>query len=784
MRASVHDLISAIREFVSFLAARGAVRRAGVLTTAVLPLAMAATALGLLGMATAAPLGAQDFSCEHGDREVRSLKFIGNQAFQSSQLAGVVATMPSSFAGLPIVGRKRCLDPVEFSRDVQRLLLLYRRRGYPEVSVDTIVQAVREGVIEVTFAIREGEPVRVNSMMLRGIEGNPLIADAARDFPLAVGGLFDRGALEAGRDTLVRRLRNIGWPQAEALLAYTTHTASHTADVEVTVVAGARARIGSVEIELDTGNAPRRVSEATIRRAMAIESGDWYSTRAIIDAQRNLYETDLFQRVDIQPDSLQASGDTIVNLVAHLVEGDRWAASGGIGWATLDCFRTQGTLTDRDFLPFAQRMEISARVSKIGIGDPLDGVPGLCQRQARSDPYSRTLNYNMSMTLRQPVRVDQARVPSLTVFSSTLSEYKAYLRRTPIGGVFSVSDPFARRASVRSPSSLSYQLELGRTEAEPAFFCAVFNACDAELRSFLQRNNRLAALEYSITRDFVNDPLRPTRGGVLRITARHASTLIGSDRTQQFSRAIGDASWYRTFGGMAITAHIKAGIVEGRGRGAGVGGFIPPQERLYAGGPTTVRGFRQNELGPAVYIVSAYEEVQEGGQTFYRAGPLTETERVVPTGGNTLVVGNIEAQWASPVAPRVLQLAAFVDGGRLWNRGSAESGALLNSDGPMIRITPGAGVRIASPFGAIRIDLGYNPYSLPAGAAYFNARPQAGIAPLYCVSPGNLLVVRSGGSSGAPAVQDAGRCPATFRPERRSGLLGRLNPSIWIGQAF
>lgn len=775
MRLFVHDLTSAIREFPNRAVAKTAARRAVVLT------ALCMLFNAILG---AAFLRAQDFRCERGDREVRSLKFTGNVEFTSAQLSGIVATMPSSLAGLPLIGQRRCLDPVEFGRDLERLRLLYRRRGYPDVTVDTVVRAIRENAIEVTFAIDEGRPVRVEALVIRGTDGDSLIAASVRDFPLHIGGLFDRGALEAGRDTLVRRLRNLGWPQAEALLAYTTHTQERTADVEVTVVSGRRARVGSIAIVLDTGRAPRRVAEATIERALAIRSGDWYSARAIIDAQRNLYETDLFQRVDLQPDEVQPAGDTIVNLTAHLVQGDRWAASGGIGWATLDCFRMQGTLTDRDFLPVAQRMELTARISKIGIGNPLDGAPGLCQRQARTDPYSRTLNYNTSITLRQPVRVDQARVPSLTIFSSTLSEYKAYLRRTPVGGVFSVSDPFARRSSMRMPSTLSYQLELGRTEAEPAFFCAVFNACDAELRSFLQRNSRLAALEYAVTRDHVNDPLRPTRGGVLRLTLRHASTLIGSDKTQQFNRAIGDASWYHSIGVATFTAHIKAGVVDGSGSGSGFGRFVPPQERLYAGGPTTVRGFRQNELGPAVYIVSAYEEVEENGVTYYRAGKATQTERVVPTGGNMLVVGNVEAQWQSPFAPRLLQLAAFVDGGRLWNRSKAESGASLRADGPVVKITPGAGVRIASPFGAIRIDFGYNPYSLPAGAAYFNARPQGGVAPLYCVSPGNQLVVRSAGVGGAPAVQETGQCPASFRPARRSGLLGRLNPSIWIGQAF
>ena len=713
---------------------------------------------------------------------MRALRFAGNREYPAIALAATVATTPSSFAGLPVLGERRCLDPVEFGRDVQRLETLYRRRGYLDVTVDTTVTTVRPGVIEITFTIREGEPMRITALALLGLDIGAEVRDAASDFPLRVGGVFDRGALEAGRDSLVRRLRNKGWPQAEALVAYTTNTVKRTADVEVSVVPGVRAKLGRIALEVDAGDDNRRVSDATVRRAMALETGDWYSARAIIDAQRNLYQTDAFQRVDLQPDSIQPAGDSIVNLVVRLVEGDRWAARGGLGWATLDCFRMQGSLTDRDFLPFAQRLELTGRVSKIGIGNPLDGAPNLCQGQARSDPYSRTLNYYTSMTVRQPVRANQARVPSLTLFSSTLSEFKAFLRRTPIGGALSVTDPFPISGV---PSTLSYQVELGRTEAEPAFFCAVFNACDNESRTFLQRNNRLAALEYSVVRERANDRVRPSGGSTVRVTVRHASTLIGSDRSQQFNRGTGDVSWYRALrGGATLVAHLRGGVVYGGGTTPRTGGFIPPQERLYAGGPTTVRGFRQNELGPAVYIVSRYDTVRVNGQTFYRADSTSVTERVVPTGGNTLIVGNLEAQLPSPVAPKLLQIAVFADAGKLWNRGTTSRAATLSDEGPSVKITPGMGIRIASPFGAIRVDLGYNGYRLPAGAAYFNAPLQAGVAPLYCVSPGNGLAVNAPDTSGAPPAQDTGSCPNSFRPTRGAGFLRRLNPSIWIGQAF
>ncbi len=738
---------------------------------------------GVIGACLCAPLAvsAQDFSCERGDREVRSRRFTGNREFTTLELASTVATLPSSFAGLPFLGTRRCLDPVEFALDVQRLEVLYRRRGYPEVRVDTIVETLRENIISVVFAIAEGAPMRVATLSLRGLDSVMNAAALVSEFPLRAGGLFDRQALEAGRDSLVRGLRNNGWAGAEALLAYTTDERARTADVEVLAVPGTRARIGTVRVVVDSASAAGGVSDATIRRVINVHTGDWYSARALINAQRSLYQLDAFRRVDLQMDREPTAGDSVIDLTVRLLEGDRFTAQGGIGWATLDCVRMQGAFTDRDFVSWAPRLELTGRVSKVGLGEPLDGAEGLCQQQARQDPYSRKLNYYAGMTLRQPTAGRRSRLPTLSLYSSTLSEYRAFLRRTPIGGALSVTNLLQSRF----PSTLSYQMELGRTEAEPAFFCAVFNSCDAESRSFLQRNTRLAALGYAVNYDGSDDPLRPTRGFTARLDVRHASTLVGSDASQQFNRLVTDVTWYTNIGdGAVLLAHVRGGVVFGGGTQPSVGGFIPPQERLYAGGPTTVRGFRQNELGPAVYIVSALDTVSDGGTTFYRTAEGTFEERVVPVGGNTLLVGNVELQVPSPVLRGLLSWAAFADIGRLWNRGDVIGVQQLGDDAPGVKWTPGVGVRIVSPFGAIRVDLGYNPYRLPAGAAYFNAPLQAGIAPLYCVSPGNTLPVTAGAAVDDPATQAAGACPTSFRPAQRGGFLRRLNPSIWIGQAF
>jgi outer membrane protein assembly factor BamA len=224
----------------------------------------------------------------------------------------------------------------------------------------------------------------------------------------------------------------------------------------------------------------------------------------------------------------------------RVVEGDLRAARASAGWATLDCFRLQADYTDRYFLPRAQRLELTGRVARLGMGHPARFAGRLLLGRRARDIYGDTVNYYLGATVRQPSFFRLRRVPSVTVFTSRASEYNAFQRVTPVGVLFSL----ASRPGSRLPSTATYQLERGRTTADPAIFCAVFSACDEAPREPLARNRTVGTLGYALARNRADDPLTPQRGSVQRLTLRHSSALTGSEPTQRFNRAVLDASWY------------------------------------------------------------------------------------------------------------------------------------------------------------------------------------------------------------------------------------------------
>ena len=724
-----------------------------------------------LSFAVPTALGAQDLECDPGDVRVDDIEFTGNRAFTDAELEAAIATTPSSFwrrIGL-FFGARRCLDRVEFQRDVLRLRLFYRQRGFYEARVDTTVTPEGPDRIDITFDIAEGRPVVIDSLRVTGLDTLREGARLMRQLEAMRGARFDREELQRRVSGILDRLRDQGYARAEVLSGYEVDEVSNRATVDLQFLPGRAMRIARIDVEVQPREGKSlEIPEAEVRKLISLRVGEIYREQELFRSQRDLYQLETYAHVEIRlaPDSLQPPGDSLLAVRVVLSEAAMHSVRLGAGWATLDCFRAQGRFVDRDFIGGARRLEVNGRLSKIGVGYPLDGAEPLCASQVRNDIFSDTVNYYAGATVRQPLLFGLRLAPTLTLFTERYSELDAYLRNTTIGGVASIT----RETRPRMPVTLAYQLEYGRTEAADAVFCAVFNVCELQAISELTQNNRLATARVSVSRERTDNVYDPRRGDVVRLEWRHSSPLIGSDF--RFNKWTGEASWYKGLSpGVTFASRLQLGGVLALGSLHGADDFVPPQERMYGGGPNSVRGYRQNELGPLTFLLDTarVDSILPSGDTLFVADDTIGVRRTSPTGGNALAIVNIELRMRPPFLRDLLQFALFVDGGQVYNR-RAETVRL-----DQFRWTPGFGLRIGSPVGPIRFDLAYNRYAQQRGPAYVFVRDQSTGNPsrLRCVSPGNTLP--NGFGEG---------CPPTFTPRQDESFFKKLTFHFSIGQAF
>ncbi|HJQ21467.1 MAG TPA: POTRA domain-containing protein, partial [Gemmatimonadaceae bacterium] len=602
---------------------------------------------------------AQDLSCAPGDQEVEELDFRGNRAISDNDLAVHITTTPSSSWRALHLGTRRCLNRDELPRDVMRLIAYYRERGFYSAKVDTTVQTVGKNKVRVVFAIVEGPPTRLDAYSVTGLEGVPDSADIRNRLQLHVGDPFDFGKFKADIDTVVHRLRDLGYYRADALSSYDRDT-TYVAHASITAVPGKRMRFGEPVFQVTpVDERGQQLRTEVVRRVMGIRPGDWYSDRAIIDAQRNLFQLGTYRHLEVAPlpDSLQPPGDSIVVLGVRLSEDYMKQVDSELGWATLDCFRIRGQYTDKNLLGTARRLELNAQASKIGYGTPLvaPATRDFCtlrwlggKTALAEDRFSRRMHYFLGATVQQPRLLGTRWVPAMSLYSERRGEFKAYLRTTTLGADLSAT----RDLGDRMPFRLAYTFEYGQTTADPPALCALFNRCDPESRDIIGRLQTLGVGSAALARIRTDNLVSPTRGTALRTELRtSAARLLGTSDSLFFSKATGDAAWYHEFGWRNVLAvRLRGGMVFGRRISLSTdAGFIPPQERLYAGGPTSIRGFQQNELGSLVYIARDAVDTTVttvGGETIYHfevdstASP--GLDRSVPLGGNSLVVANVE----------------------------------------------------------------------------------------------------------------------------------------------
>jgi len=656
-------------------------------------------------------------TAQEQERVVRGLSFVGNRALDHYTLESAIATTRSSgwaskwyvrWLGL---GEKRYFNEIEFRRDVVRLILLYRQSGYMNAVVDTLVQRTPRDVY-VTFRIHEGEPVRVARFEVRGLDSIFDVPRLIRELPLQVGDPFNRFMMQASADTIVARLRNNGYPYAEVLRNFDSEAGILKAEVELDAQPGPRMRIGEVLIR-----GLRDVDTGTVRRVMSVHRGDRFNLDALYQTQRDLYGIGVFNSVNVVlVDSVAPQEavphDSTVRALIQVQEGPRHQVRLGFGYATVECFRVQSGWAAHDFLGGARTLDVSARVSKLGSAPTqTTGLNQFC------NPFSGTwtidtLNYTLGITLRQPAFLSRSHIATLGFVVERRSEFGIYTREA-IGGNADVT--FNARGAL--PVTVGYSYSVGRTEASDAVYCVLFRLCDSTSRIFLRDRRQFGAVTMTVVRDRVNSVLEPSEGSITTATLVHASHLVGSQVPYEFNRGELEIVKYYPIGRRTVFAwRVRGGAILARNiqlSGPPVG-YVPPDQRFYGGGPNSVRGYGRNELGPRVYVITVRDSTAidpvataQAGDTVWR-GVTT-----APTGGNTALVLNAELRFPSPLFAQRMRLGLFVDAGQVWERGDS----LTTIHG--IRITPGAGLRFATPLGPVRIDAAYNGYATERGPLFF-----------------------------------------------------------------
>lgn len=227
----------------------------------------------------------------------------GTDAADVSDLEGAIASVPTS----KLLGITRLwwvdyglYDPVTMEKDLQRIERYYQARGFYEARARA-ARVIRKSdrSVRVQIVVEEGPPVKLARVQVTGLAAlpGPVRAKFSSAWKLAPGENFDEELYRASGAATEEALTDEGYAHASVTLGSDVDLVKHEAVVHVEVKAGPRCTFGATSIV-----GLSKLPEPSVRRILAIEPGDEYSTRTMRAAQNALFDLGIFDSVNFEPD--------------------------------------------------------------------------------------------------------------------------------------------------------------------------------------------------------------------------------------------------------------------------------------------------------------------------------------------------------------------------------------------------------------------------------------------------------------------------------------------------
>ena len=631
---------------------------------------------------------------------VRKLELEGVKQVSESELRSKIATTETSkLTGwlpewFPFADR-RYFEPNAWRADVRRMKRFYEAHGFYDAKVvSTEVRDQNPNDVELKAVIVEGEPTRVQSLEVSGLDGleEAQRKSVSREISIKSGDVFKEDAWTELKAKLRQTLRNLGY--AEVAIAGTAHveTASHSAQLEVSVALGKRYRFGLISVTTgpDPAVSPDRIAEEA---RPAVKEGEWYSDEALANAQRRVSQLGVFGAVKVSRGPLDAT-DGVIPVVIDVAEAPFHTvrAGGGVG---VDPIRQEARAlaeyTDRNFLGGLRRLDINVR----------GGYALILFGNSPNSPFSSGPFYSVSAKFEQPgFLARDLRFTATLESSSNIQQAYRYLGgRAEVGVVWHP----VRGLSLRP----TYNFEAYRLWGESALLVSSGAAAPQLTYGCATPicNVFLSYLEQVIEYDRRDNPLEPHSGFYLSLSVQEGGGPLGGSFS--YVRVMPDARYYQPLGSrFTLAVRARAGTLNPLANQ-----YSPIVARFFAGGANSMRGFGTNRLSPMQAV--AYPESVPSIAPGAPAGSVLGA--AVPIGGNGLFEASIELRWE--VIPNLI-LAVFGDAGMVtrdsfggWPR-AVQGPPTPSPYFQNMMYAVGVGLRYVTPIGPIRIDLAHR---LPIG---------------------------------------------------------------------
>ena len=568
---------------------------------------------------------------------IKQINIVGNHAFREKTLLDLFEltgpTLISYFTKTDQYSREK------FAGDLEKLASYYRDRGYINFDIDsTQVELTPDKKdIYITINISEGVQYKVSSVKLAG----DFILPEQALFPFILvkkDSLFSLKDVTDSSKAITDRLGFDGYAFANVNFIPDINEEDKTVAITFHIDPGQRVYVRRITFSGNT-----RTRDEVLRREMRQQEGAWISTPLVDLGKARLKRLGYFDDVNVETPAVAGSTDLVdVNYTVEEKAFGQFTA--GLGYGQTQGLIIQTSIAQDNFLGSGKRIQFAFsnssynQVLSFGYTNPYYTVDGI----------SRTINMQYSKT--------QGLNSNITAFDNRV-----------YGGGFTFGVPISEYNTV------FFGVNYENTKLSSEGYYA------QEVQNFINRNGShfdVLRLTAAFAYDNRDNAIFPSAGMIHRVSAELSTPSFG--HSIEFYKLNYRGQWYKPLFWKFVFS-LRGDVGYGNSLDGSSEG-LPFFENYYGGGPKSVRGFKENTLGPR----DSYNN---------------------PLGGYMRIAGGADIQFPVPFIKKAndsVRLSLFLDAGNIYGFQS-----YLNSSGHWQRIDQG-------------VDLGKLRYSVGFGGTWIS----------------------------------------------------------------
>ncbi len=580
---------------------------------------------------------------------ISQINIVGNKAFDQDELSELFELSTSNL--LSFYTKDDQYSKQKLSADLERLRSFYLDRGYIKFNIESTQVSITpdKKEIYITVNVKEGSVFTLDEVRLAG----DLIVNPEELIPLVQlgpGEIFSRNLATETSNSISERLGEEGYAFANVNMVPDIDEEQRTVKLTFFVDPGKRVYVRRITIK---GNTKTR--DEVIRREIRQMESAPASTSKIELSKTRLERLGYFEQVNVETPAVSGAPDEID--VEYTVE-ERSAGnlSAGVGFSQTQGLIFNASVTQENVLGSGKRVNFTfnnsdvSTIYRIGYLNPyftLDGV---------------SLGYDISYT------ATDAQAANVSRFAT--DEFVAGVN---FGIPLNETDRLRlnvdfRRLKIKTFANTPCQIRSTLPSGAVNPFCNAlgFVGSDAGFVDLNGDSFNIFPIALGWSHDSRDKAIFATSGGIQSLSA--LATVPGLDleyykvnyRLKYFFPLARDFT-------LALTGDL------GYGDGYGDTSELPFFENYFAGGVQSVRGFRDNTLGPR----------DSNGDPF---------------GGNVKVVASAELFFPIPFLSdyKSIRLGAFFDAGNVYDN---------DIDLGNLRYSTGLSAEWLSPFGALKVSV-------------------------------------------------------------------------------